>query len=67
MTPQSSFYPVLDLLRLHQRRSRFIEHAFETHLSLVEAYVLLELDLDPEATFARLACLINVEEAAVAR
>jgi DNA-binding MarR family transcriptional regulator len=58
---------LLELFRHHQRASQFVEQAFESSLTLVETYALLEVSIDPSATHARLAYLIGTEEQAIAR
>jgi DNA-binding MarR family transcriptional regulator len=63
----TNFRELLELFREHQRASLFVETAVKTEVSLLEIYVLVELDRDPSLPIRDLAHINNVDEDSVAR
>jgi len=61
------FRTLIRLFRDHQRAALFVETAVKTDVSLLEMYVLVELDKDPSLPIRTLAYLNNVDEDSVAR
>jgi DNA-binding MarR family transcriptional regulator len=62
-----NFRTLIGLFREHQRAALFVETAVQTDVSLLEMYVLVELDKDPALPIKTLAYLNNVDENSVAR
>ena len=53
---------LIDLLRLHQQRSKFIGSAYGSKLSVLESFILVELDVDSSRSATVLAGILNVEK-----
>lgn len=65
--PSENAFRVIELMRIHQQRAKFVVTAYGTTLTLVEAYVLVEFDLDPAQTLVEIALRLCVDRAAIAR
>lgn len=65
--PEASLQRSMDLLKLHQQRSRFIANAYQTPLSLLDAYVLIEIDVTPDITLLGLCEILPIHKDVIAR
>lgn len=65
--PETSLQRSMDLLKLHQQRSRFIANAYHTPLSLVDAYVVIEIDVNPDITLLGLSDILPIHKDVIAR
>ena len=61
------FGRIVELVRIAQRRSRFVGTAYGSELTLLEAYVLLEIGRDPTLSIGEIATLLISDRSTVSR
>ena len=64
---EDSFARIVELVRIAQRRSRFVGTAYGSKLNLLEAYVLLEIGRDCTLSIAEITTLLVTDRSTVTR